>query len=106
LISEKAWTYELDYSTHDGDLVYTITAQVNPHRYPGEGPIRGRDWINNYIFYIRADDYAILRIDYSAGEYSKRIQPERIPERLKLVASEDGTIIFREKGQPVLSSFL
>jgi hypothetical protein len=97
LINEKAWTYELDYSTQDGKQVYIIRMQVNPQRYPGDGPIRGRDWISNYIFYIRAEDYAILRIDYGAGEYAKRIQPEQIPERLKLVASEDGTILFKEK---------
>jgi hypothetical protein len=97
LINEKAWTYELDYSTQDGNLVYIIKAQVNPQRYPGDGPIRGKDWINNYIFYVRAEDYAILRIDYGPGKYAKRIQPERIPERLKLVASEDGTILFKER---------
>ena len=38
----------------------------------------------------------MLRIDYGAGEYASRIIPGNIPARLKLVATEDGTLIFKE----------
>lgn len=48
------------------------------------------------MFYIRARDYAILRIDYGAGEFVKRLQPEGIPSHLRLEAAEDGTLIFKE----------
>jgi hypothetical protein len=96
LIKKKAWVYDMEYADMDNETVYIITVTVNPSWYPGNAAIRGRDWIGNYVFYIRARDYAILRIDYGAGEYAKRIQPEGIPPHLRLEAAEDGTLIFKE----------
>ena len=96
LIKKKAWLYDMEYADMDNESVYVITANVNPSWYPGNSSIRGKDWIGNYIFYIRARDYAILRIDYGAGEYVKRLQPERVPSHLRLEAAEDGTLIFKE----------
>lgn len=96
LIKKKAWVYDMEYADMDNETVYIITANVNPSLYPGNSPIRGKDWIGNYVFYIRARDYAILRIDYGAGEYAKRLDPERIPSPLRLEVAEDGTVIFKE----------
>jgi hypothetical protein len=96
LIKQKAWVYDMEYADMDNETVYIITITVNPSWYPGNARIPGKDWIGNYVFYIRARDYAILRIDYGAGEYAKRIQPEGIPPHLRLEATEDGTLIFKE----------
>jgi hypothetical protein len=97
LIDQKAWTYDLDYSDQGGELVYIVKAIVNPSRYPKNEPISGKDWIWNYTFYIRAKDFAVLKIDFSLGEYASRINPENIPPYLQLVLSKnDGTIIFKE----------
>ncbi len=87
-MKQSVYEFELDTPTYFNDkLVYIVDANV-------------KEAIQRFIFsakfYIRADDYAIVQLDFDGKDKVSLIQPSGIPASLKLKILEyKATYVFK-----------